>query len=125
MRIINADDLVNDTEKSMQENPHKDTKVAQNHQYEHMHFLNLISQQDTIERYKVYEIDSKCSYIGTSLVAARTAEEANEYIESYREFDKDNKGNSWGYSDVGEDDVIENLWSEESGIIKHGIYFHG
>lgn len=78
-----------------------------------------------IEKYKVYEIDSKCSYIGTSLVAAKSAEEANEFIEIYREIDKDNKCDSWGYSDVSEEDVIENLWSEESGIIKHGIRYYG
>lgn len=78
-----------------------------------------------IEKYKVYEINSKCSYIGTSLVAAKSAEEANEFIESYREIDKDNKCDSWGYSDVSEEDVIENLWSEESGIINHGISYYG
>ena len=87
--------------------------------------LNELSKMPTIEKYKVYEIDSKRSYIGTSLVAAKTVEEANEYIKSYREFDKDNKGNSWGYSDVSEYDVIENLWSEESGIIKYDIRYCG
>ena len=87
--------------------------------------LNELSRMPTIERYKVYEIDSKCSYICTSLVAAKTAEEANEYIKSYREVDKDNKGDSWGYSDVSEDDIIENLWSEEPGIIKYDIRYYG
>lgn len=87
--------------------------------------LDELSSMPTVERYKVYEIDSKCSYIGTSLVAAKTAEEANKYIDGFREIDKDNKCDSWGYADVSEDDVIENLWSEESGIIKHGIRYYG
>ena len=87
--------------------------------------LNELSRMPTIERYKVYEIDSKCSYIGTSLVAAKTVEEANEYIESYRKVGNDNKGDSWGYLDVGEDDVIENLWSDKPGIINYGIRYFG
>jgi len=75
--------------------------------------------------YKVYKIEANSSYIGTSLVAARTADEANNYIDNFREIDKDNKSDSWGYHNVSEDDVLENIWSSEVGIIDYGIRYCG
>lgn len=87
--------------------------------------LNEISDMPTIERYKVYKIDSNSSYIGYSLVAANTAEEANQYIGSFREEDSDNKCDSWGYANVSEDDVLEHIFSDEPGIIDYGIRYFG
>lgn len=75
--------------------------------------------------YKVYKVESELSYTGTSLVAARSAEEANKYIDDFRERDKDNKSDSWGYCYVNESDVLENIFSKESGIIDYGIRYSG
>ncbi len=75
--------------------------------------------------YKVYKIESNSCYIGTSLVAAKTVNEANYYINIFRELDKDNTSDSYGYSTVTEDDVIEKIYSSESGIIDYGIHYYG
>ncbi len=48
LRLIDADDLAMETEKSMKNNPHKDNKIAQNHFTEHIHFLELINRQPTV-----------------------------------------------------------------------------
>lgn len=77
----------------------------------------------TIKKYKVYKIDSNSSYIGYSLVAANTSEEANQYIDSFREEDNDSKCDSWGYANVREDDVLEHIFSDEPGIINYGIRY--
>lgn len=77
------------------------------------------------ESYKVYKIESNFSYIGTSLVAAKTAKEANHYIENFKEIDKDNRSDSCGYSYVDEDDALENIYSSESGILDYGIRYCG
>lgn len=79
----------------------------------------------TSKRYKVYEIMANNCYIGVSLVAANTAEEANKYIYEFKNKDENNDFNSFGYSKVSEDDVIENIWSEELGIIKYDIHYYG
>lgn len=47
-RLIDADELVKETDKSMQENLHDDSKIALNHRAEHMHFLNLIAKQPIV-----------------------------------------------------------------------------
>ena len=78
-----------------------------------------------LDLYKVYKIEPNSCYRGTSLVAAKTASEANNYIENFRDLDKDNANDSGGYSDVNEDDMLENIYSNESGIIDYGIYYHG
>lgn len=75
--------------------------------------------------YKVYKIEANSSYIGISLVAARTADEANKYINDFRENDKENRCDSWGYSSVDEDDVLENIFSSENGILDYGIRYCG
>lgn len=48
MRLIDANLLVIDTEDSMLENPHQDTKIQMNHHNEHIHFLSLIAKQPTV-----------------------------------------------------------------------------
>ena len=77
------------------------------------------------QSYKVYKIEANSSYTGYSLVAAKSADEANHYIDNFREIDKDNQGDSWGYSNVNEDDVLENIFSNETGILDYGIRYCG
>ena len=75
--------------------------------------------------YKVYKIEPRAHYHGLSLVAAENPEEANALIDSFRENDTCNYGDSWGYCRVGEDDVIEDVFSERKGIMLYGIYYYG
>ena len=39
MRLIDADNLTKETEKSMHDNPHKNRQISQNHLTEHIHFF--------------------------------------------------------------------------------------
>ena len=80
-------------------------------------------------KYKVYSVNpggryERC-YRGTSLVAADNAEEANQIIEDKIREDKDNRNDMWGYGEVDEDCVIENVYSEVKGIVHYGIYYYG
>ena len=76
--------------------------------------------------YKVYVIDSKIYYTGYALVAAENAEMATKEIEIFKRADKDNSRDSKGYhSSVSEDDALEGVFSENSGIIFHGIRYTG
>ena len=76
-------------------------------------------------RFPVYKIYSKMHYGGSALVAANSAKEANEFIDSYKEIDKDNSGNSWGYSYVDEDDRLSYIFATCTGILDYGIYYTG
>lgn len=79
-----------------------------------------------IEQYKVYRVcPSDCAYAGYSLVAAKSAEEANKIIQDVRDSDAYNTCDSYAYSDVSEDDVIEELISTRSGIILQGFHYTG
>lgn len=75
--------------------------------------------------YKVYHMNPKFCYNGFALIAAMSAEEANEYIANYKEQDPYNIGNSYGWTYVYEDDAIENLTSSVGGIIYDCIYYSG
>lgn len=76
--------------------------------------------------YKVYIIDSEMCYTGYALVAAENAEMATKEIEIFKRADKDNFEDSKGYCpNVSEDDVLEGVFSENSGIIFHGIRYTG
>ena len=67
--------------------------------------------------YKVYISRSACYYGGISLIAANSAEEANKKIERFKQSDIGNKYDSWGYTSVDEDDVLEGAYSENDGIM--------
>lgn len=49
MRLIDAYALQNMIYKSKMENPHKDAKVAKNHELEHDHFMQMIVFQPTVQ----------------------------------------------------------------------------
>lgn len=57
-RLIDADKLIEDIEKSRKENPHTDSKVASNHNLEHLHFIKLVNTQPT-----AYDVDKVISNI--------------------------------------------------------------
>ena len=73
--------------------------------------------------YKVYKVSSQMYYEGYSLVAAHSAEEANGIIADWKTFDNKNVYDSYGYSFVDEEDVIDNLYANCGGFILHGIYY--
>jgi hypothetical protein len=77
------------------------------------------------EKYKVYKMSTSGPYSGSALIAANDAEEANKYIDDFIARDKDNKLNSYSYHHVDEDDCIECLSSDESGIVENDIWYIG
>ncbi len=56
-KYINAQNLIDDTLKSMENNPHEDPKLRRNHQLEHNHFLNLIYRQTSLKSFWVWYED--------------------------------------------------------------------
>ena len=75
--------------------------------------------------YKVYHMNPGACYGGFALIAAMSAEQANEYIANYKEQDASNVYNSYGWAYVYEDDVIENLTSSVGGIVYNYVYYSG
>lgn len=79
-----------------------------------------------IEQYKVYQIYPRdCAYVGYSLVAAKSVEDANRIIQDFRDSDKGNDCDSYAYGDVSESDLMEDLISTREGIILEGFYYTG
>lgn len=77
-------------------------------------------------KYNVYEIEPRLScYRGFSLVAAKSVEEANRIIKEFIKSDPQNHWDSWGYSQVSEYKLIENMYAEKEGIVHMGIYYYG
>ena len=75
--------------------------------------------------YKVYKVEPQMYYHGVSLVAANSALEANSIIADFKRNDTNNWYDSWGYCEVDESDVIEDVFSERKGIVLYGIYYYG
>ncbi len=76
-------------------------------------------------QFPVYKVSSKIYYGGSALVAAHSAEEANEFIDAFKEVDKNNSADSWGYDYVDEDDKLDYIFATCTGILDHGIYYTG
>ena len=75
---------------------------------------------------KVYEVSPNYYYSGYALVGAENAKEAKQYILDFKERDKDNKFDSWGYDEcIDECDLLENVYTEEKGILIYKIYYTG
>lgn len=53
-RLIDADVLMLKIENSMKNNPHKDERIALNHNTEHLHFKNLVMRQEMIHEGNPY-----------------------------------------------------------------------
>ena len=75
--------------------------------------------------FNVYKINSACCYRGYSLVSAECVEEANVIIKEFKEKDKDNICDSYGYEYVNESNIMEFISSNVKGIIEYGIYYSG
>ena len=73
--------------------------------------------------YQVYPCD--CAYVGYSLVAANSVEDANRIIQDFKNSDPHNDRDSYAYGDVSESDLIEDLISTREGIILEGFYHTG
>lgn len=79
-----------------------------------------------VEQYKVYQVYPRdCAYVGYSLVAAKSVEDANRIIQDFRDSDKQNDCDSYAYGDVSESDLMEDLISTREGIILEGFYYTG
>lgn len=76
-----------------------------------------------MERFNVYEISSAFDYHGYSLVAAKSASQANAFIEDFKQSDPNNTYDSMGYNFVDESDRISNIYSDITGFIVHKIYY--
>ena len=76
-------------------------------------------------KYNIYEVSSGCHYSGFALIAAENAAEANKLIQKFKDEDKDNFYNSYGYELVEEYDEIEGIFAERKGFITHGIRYSG
>ena len=76
-----------------------------------------------MERFNVYEISSAFDYHGYSLVAAKSASQANAFIEAFKQSDPNNAYDSMGYNFVDESDRISNIYSDITGFIMHEIYY--
>lgn len=76
-------------------------------------------------KYKVYVIDSDAHYIGKSIVAAESAQEANKIIDAFVHDDPHNHSDSWGYCHVEEYDALEDIYAERKGILYYGISYTG
>lgn len=49
MRLIDAYALQDEIHKSKMQNPHKDAKIATNHEFEHDHFMQMVVLQPTVQ----------------------------------------------------------------------------
>ena len=79
-----------------------------------------------VEQYKVYRVyPCDCAYVGHSLVAAKSVEDANRIIQDFKDSDKGNDRDSYAYGDVSESDLMEDLISTREGIILEGFYYTG
>ena len=76
-----------------------------------------------MERFNVYEISCAFDYHGYSLVAAKSASQANAFIEDFKKSDPDNYYDSMGYNFVDESDKISDIYSYIAGFIIHRIYY--
>lgn len=78
------------------------------------------------EQYKVYQVyPCDCAYVGYSLVAARSVEDANRIIQDFQNSDPHNERDSYAYGDVSESNLMEDLISTREGIILEGFYYTG
>lgn len=50
MRLIDAYALQDEIHKSKMKNPHKDANVAKNHEFEHDHFMWMVTLQPTAQK---------------------------------------------------------------------------
>lgn len=71
--------------------------------------------------YQLYNIDAKIGYEGESFVAGSSAEDANRYIQIFKEIDRSEDKISQGYNNVSEEDRVEGTFSDTPGFVYHGI----
>lgn len=73
-----------------------------------------------MEKYNIYVVDPWPDFIGYALIAAKSAEAANYYLEDMRMI-----GYAGGYNYVSEDDKVDNVFATEKGIVYSSIYYYG
>jgi hypothetical protein len=77
-------------------------------------------------KYRVFHVHPRHScYDGTGIVAAETPEKANEFIEAFRNIDRDNRQDSLGWSNVNGNFDFFHEYSDEEGILNYGIQYKG
>lgn len=73
-----------------------------------------------MEKYNIYVVDPWPDFTGYALIAAKSAEAANYYLEDMRMI-----GYAGGYNYVSEDDKVDNVFATEKGIVYSSIYYYG
>lgn len=82
--------------------------------------------EPSTDQYKVYQVyPCDCDYVGYSLIAANSVEDANRIIQDFKDSDPHNDRDSYAYGDVSESDLIGDLISTREGIILEGFYYTG
>ena len=56
-------------------------------------------------------------------MAAKSASQANTFIEEFKKSDPDNVYDSFGYNFVDESDKIQDIYSDIAGFITYRIYY--
>ncbi len=64
-RPIDADKLLQEVEESRKCNPHKNSKIAWNHEIEHLHFMSLVSRQPIVCDMEQLSIDCIAQHLKT------------------------------------------------------------
>ena len=87
---------------------------------------HITACEPSAEQYRVYRVHPcDCAYVGYSLVAANSVEDANRIIQDFKNSDPHNDRDSYAYGDVSESNLIEDLISTREGIILEGFYYTG
>ena len=74
---------------------------------------------------KIYKVDPATYYFGFALIAAPDAATANEMIAEYKASDPTNQWDSFGFTYVTEEDVIDDIYSNITSIIYNNIQYCG
>lgn len=87
MRLIDAYALQDAIRKSKMQNPHKDVKVAKNHEFEHDHFMRMVVLQPTVQEEIVRCKD--CKFRQSRVSRIINGKECNlcEMVKSYKPAD--------------------------------------
>ena len=74
---------------------------------------------------KIYKVDPAMYYLGFALIAAPNAATANEMIAEYKTNDPTNRWDSFGFTYVTEEDVIDDIYSDLTSIVYNCIQYCG
>ena len=74
---------------------------------------------------KIYKVDPVMYYLGFALIAAPNAATANEMIAEYKVNDPTNRWDSFGFTYVTGEDVIDDIHSDLTSIVYNCFQYCG